>query len=292
MRNLTAFVLSGGGNLGAVQVGMLRALLEAGVVPEVIVGTSIGALNGAYLAGHPNLTDLEGLARLWRSVSRQEVFPLHVRCLVGGAMGHRDHLFETGGLRTLIRRADFGYERIEDAAVPFHAVATDVASGEAVILSVGSVLDALLASAAVPGVFPPVTIGGRVLFDGGVVANVPVLQAEAVEASNIYVLPTGSEDAYHPPSSAPEMMHRAMILASRWARREAIKEVSQRVGLHLLPVPPLATQHPSLFDFDATDALIDAGYLTTSRWLQAHDRGAFRSPDPSMAPSHAVVPVA
>lgn len=207
-------------------------------------------------------------------------------------MGHRDHLFETGGLRTLIRRADLGYERIEDAAVPFHAVATDVASGEAVILSVGSVLDALLASAAVPGVFPPVTIGGRVLFDGGVVANVPVLQAEALGASNIYVLPTGSEDAYRPPSSAPEMMHRAMILASRWARREAMKEVSQRVGLHLLPVPPLATQHPSLFDFDATDALIDAGYLTTSRWLHAHDRGAIRSPDLSMAPSHAVVPVA
>lgn len=292
MRNLTAFVLSGGGNLGAVQVGMLRALLEAGVVPDVIVGTSIGALNGAYLAGHPHLTELEGLAGLWRSVSRQEVFPLHVRCLVGGVMGHRDHLFETGGLRTLIRRADLGYEKIEDAAVPFHAVATDVASGEAVILSVGSVLDALLASAAVPGVFPPVTIGGRVLFDGGVVANVPVLQAEALGASNIYVLPTGSEDTYHPPASAPEMMHRAMILASRWARRESIKEVSQRVGLHLLPVPLLATQHPSLFDFDATDALIDAGYLATSRWLQARDRGAFRSPDPSMARPDAVVPVA
>jgi NTE family protein len=92
--HVTAFVLGGGGSLGAVQVGMLRALLEAGVRPDMIVGSSIGALNGAFLAGHPDLFGVEALADVWMSVHRRDVFPFSLQHLVGCAVGKGDHLFD------------------------------------------------------------------------------------------------------------------------------------------------------------------------------------------------------
>ena len=104
-RGQTAFVLGGGGSLGAAQVGMLRALLEVGVRPDFVVGTSIGSLNAAYLAGHLDPDGIESMAELWSTVRRADVFPLSVRSLVRGVMGHRNHLVDALGLRTLIRRA-------------------------------------------------------------------------------------------------------------------------------------------------------------------------------------------
>src|SRR5207302_7806423 len=116
----TAFVLTGGGSLGAVQVGMLYALLEAGVRPDLVVGSSVGALNGAYLAGHLSLDGVEDLAGLWESLKRTEIFPISPRRMVAGALRRRNHLFDPLGLRTLILRADLGFAHLEDAPIPLH----------------------------------------------------------------------------------------------------------------------------------------------------------------------------
>ena len=189
----TAFVLTGGGSLGAVQVGMLYALLEAGVRPDLVVGSSVGALNGAYLAGHPSLEGVEALAGLWESIKRTEIFPISPRRMVAGALGWRNHLFDPLGLRTLILRADLDFDRLEDAPVPLHAMATDVSTGTPVVLSRGDVIDALMASAAMPGAFPPVEVDGRALIDGSVTADAPVEQAEQLGGTSIYLLSTSAQ---------------------------------------------------------------------------------------------------
>jgi NTE family protein len=150
---LTAFVLGGGGSLGATQVGMLQALLESGFRPDLVVGTSIGALNGAYLAGHPDLAGMRSLGHLWSSVRRPDVFRINVRNLLGGFLGRRDRLFEAIGLRRVISQADLGFARLEEAPVPVHVVATDVVTGAAVVLSDGDATDVLMASSAIRAFF-------------------------------------------------------------------------------------------------------------------------------------------
>src|SRR5213596_3370574 len=155
----TAFVLSGGASLGAMQVGMVRALYERGIAPDLVVGTSAGALNAAFLASRaPTVATAEELAAVWRGLHRDDVFPIDVRTIFGGLTNHRDHLVSDRGVRGLVRR-EAQLERLEDAAVPLHLVAFDVLSGEEVRLSDGPAMDAVLAAAAIPGVLPPVQRG-------------------------------------------------------------------------------------------------------------------------------------
>ncbi len=186
----TVFVLAGGGNLGAVQVGQLYALLESGIKPDAVVGTSIGALNGAFVVNHADLSGMEELAELWASVRRRDVFPVSVRALARGVFGHQQFLFESLGLRSVLLRAQFGFTHLEDAPIPVHVVATDLNTGNPVVLDHGETIRCLLASSAVPGLYAPVEIEGRTLVDGGVVANVPIAAAEALNPSRVYVLPT------------------------------------------------------------------------------------------------------
>ncbi len=268
----TVFVLSGGGNLGAVQVGMLKALLEAGVRPDAVVGTSIGALNAAFLAGHGDLAGVEALTRLWESVRRADVFPVSVRSVVRGVLGHQRHVFESQGLRNVLVHAELGFDRLEDAPIPLHVVATDLASGEAVVLDRGNVVQALLASSAIPGVFPAVEIAGRSLVDGGVVANTPIAQAEALAPATVYVLPTTPDQLEHLPANAVGMMQRAMALASRPNERRALADASARRTVHILPVPALAASL-SIFDFSATRPLVNEAHRIAQSWLETQGLG-------------------
>jgi NTE family protein len=133
----TAFVLSGGASLGAVQAGMLRALYERGVAPDLIVGTSVGALNGAFIASRPTTpATAEGLAGVWRAVGRWNVFPLNPLTGFLGFFGARDHLVSDRGLRTLVA-GNLELEALEDAAVPLHVITTDLLSGRELRLSCG-----------------------------------------------------------------------------------------------------------------------------------------------------------
>src|SRR5690606_19790214 len=183
-----AFVLAGGGSLGAVQVGMLQALVNADLMPSLIIGSSVGALNAAYFAASPDIAGVEQLRRIWCSLRRSDIFPFSLSTMTG-LLRRANGIIDPGSLRRLIE-TNLSYERIEQSRLPLHIMATDQ-QGEGVRLSEGAVIDAIMASTAVPGLFPPVLIDGRPLIDGAIAANTPLRIAAHMGARRIIVLPTG-----------------------------------------------------------------------------------------------------
>jgi NTE family protein len=261
----TAFVLAGGGSLGAVQVGMLRALVAAGVAPDLLVGASAGAINACFFAGAPTAAGVARLERIWRGLSRSDVFP--VSWLQGGlgALGLRRYLVDPGRLRRLLAR-HLPSADLARTALPCHIVATDLTNGEEVVLSEGSAVEAVLASAAIPAVFPPVTIAGRHLIDGGIANNTPVSTAVALGARRIVVLPTGYACALtEPPRSALGMaLHAVSLLISRQLRVD-IERFAPHADLHV--VPPLCPIVGGPHDFHLAGEWIDRAATSTEQWL-------------------------
>src|SRR5258708_21450676 len=178
----TAFVLSGGASLGALHVGMIRALYEHGVAADVLVGTALGAFNAAFVASRPQTAaTADDLARVWRSTHREDLFPLSGRSLLRGVCGQRSRLVSNRALRRMVRRY-IEFEDLADATIPLHLVAFDVIEGCEVLLSNGSALDAITATASLPGVYPPVPIGERRLIAGSPVNNTPISHTVALGA--------------------------------------------------------------------------------------------------------------
>jgi NTE family protein len=270
-----AFVLSGGASLGAIQVGMLRALYERGITPDLVVGTSAGALNGAFVASRPaTVATADELAEIWKGVRRGQVFPLNPLTGLLGFLGSRDHLVPGTALRRLIER-HLDVERLEDMPVPLHMVAVDVLTGEEELLSSGSAVDAVLASAAIPAVLPTVTWEGRQLMDGGVANNTPISHAADLGAQEIYVLPTGHacalEDA---PAGALAMALHALSLLTHRRLIDDIEHYRDAAKLVVLP-PPCPLAIPPI-DFDHPDLLIERSLADTRAFLDGG--GAERPP--------------
>lgn len=255
-----AAVVGGGGVYGATQVGVGYALEQHGFVPDLIVGTSVGAFNGAVAAAHPG-TAARSLALTWTGLRRREVFPFGLRSFRAG-------LFADAGLRRLIKRAGLP-ARIEDLPVPFVAVATDLVTGEPVLLDHGDLESALLASAAIPGVLPPVERDGRILVDGGAVAHVPVLAARQAGAASVVVVVTGREAlplrTTAPPRRAEAVAARAGLLMMHQQIERDLREVSREIPTVVLPTGVVAW--PALWDFSHSRRLIDAALLSASRFL-------------------------
>ena len=261
-----AFVLSGGGSLGAVEVGMLAALREMGVAPDLIVGTSAGALNGAWLAGHPT-APVDELAALWRSLRRSRVFPADPVGGLLGFLGRRRGLVSQRGLRSLISQ-HLTFERLEDAPTPLHVVAVDVLSGRDVLFSSGSALDAVLASAAIPGVFAPVTIDGVPYMDGGVVENTPISHAVELGADVVWVLCAGYACALkEPPRGALAMALHGLTLLLHQQLIVDVERYEPEVELHVLP--PLCPLRVSPADFGHSAELIRRAHDDVRVWLAA-----------------------
>jgi NTE family protein len=263
---VTAFVLSGGGSLGAVQAGMLQALAARGVEPDLLIGTSAGALNAAYVAGHgTDSAALEDLAGIWAGLRRRDVFPLQPARLGAVAVGRAPSLCPNGALRRLIGE-HIGFDQLEDAAIPVHVVATDVRSGEEVLLSAGDAVDAVLASAAIPAVFPSVRIDDRDLIDGGVADNAAISQAVALGADVVYVLPTGYACALDdPPASALSSALHALTLL---IEQRLILEVAHLAGqTDIRVLPPLCPLSVSSTDFHHGALLVERARRATERWL-------------------------
>lgn len=253
----TAFVLSGGASLGAMQAGMLRALYERGIVPDLIVGTSAGALNAAFVASRPQTAaTAQELAQVWRSLDREDVFPVSARTLISGATAHADHLVPARGLQRIARR-HLEIDRLEDASVPLHLVAFDLLSGAEVCLSRGPALEAVLAAAAIPGVLPTVSRGDQLLVDGGVVNNTPISHAVELGAERIYVLSTQDPIARGlpaPPRGALDAaVHAFTLLVS--ARLEA-DLARYATDAELIVLPATNRGHVQPTDFGHSSRLI------------------------------------
>ncbi len=267
----TAFVLGGGASLGAIQVGMVHALAEHQVRPDLIVGTSVGAVNGAWLAGHPDAPTSE-LAEIWRGLRRSDVFPADPVHGLFGFLGRRRGLVPSRNLLHLIEN-NLTFDRLEQAPIPFHVVVTDVLSTLDVRLSTGPAALAVLASASIPGVIPPVEIDGRLFMDGGVVNNTPISHALALGADDIWVLPTGFScglgDA--PRSALGMALHGLNALVHQRLAVDVDQHQSPHAQLHVVPPPCPITTSPA--DFSAAAALIQRGYESATLWLQEDPHG-------------------
>jgi NTE family protein len=264
---LTAFVLTGGGSLGAVQVGMLQALALHGVRPDAVVGTSAGALNAGYIAGSGvSERALARLEQIWRGLRRSDVFPLRPARVVAALAGAAPALCSNQDLRRLISR-HLAFDRLEDAQIPVHVVATDILTGQEVLLSRGRAVDAVLASAAIPAVFPAVEIDGRHLVDGGLADDAAVSQALELGADRIYVLPSGYACALTEPPRTP--LASALQSLTLLVERRLILDVAQySTTVDLRVLPPLCPLAVGPHDFRYAGELIERARVATSRWLE------------------------
>jgi NTE family protein len=281
----TALVLSGGASLGAVQAGMLQALYERNVAPDLILGASVGAVNGAYIASRPPTVETAAqLSEIWRGVARQQIFPLNPVSGFVGFFGIRDHLIGDRGLRQLVETYT-EFERLEEAPIRFQVITTDLLSGRELRLADGPAIDAILASAAIPGIFPPVEWQGRKLIDGGVSNNTPIADAIELGAERVYVLPTGNAcDLPDPPRGALGMVLHAMSLLIMRRLLVEIELLADRAELIVLPPPcPLSV---SPIDFSQADQLIRRGHSDSAEYLDAYAAGRAPAPLPMSMHAH------
>jgi len=255
-----AVVVGAGGVLGAAHIGVGYALERHGFVPDMIIGTSVGALNGAIAAAHPDRA-APWLDHVWTQLRRRDVYPL-------GYLSSRTSVFTDRGLRRLIARAELP-SRIEQLAVPFTAVAMDLVTGAPVLLDQGDLPSALLASAAIPGMLPPVDRAGRTLVDGGVIAYVPVLAAQQAGAASVVVVATGPESSPLRPTStrrrAGAIAARAGLLLLHHQIERDLHEVAQHIPTVVLPTG--IEDWPAPWDFGHSQRLISTACRTAERFL-------------------------
>ena len=269
-------MITGGASLGAIQAGMLRALYERGIEPDLILGSSVGAINGAFIASRPPTVETaDALADVWRGVSRSDIFPLNLVTGFVGFIGHRSDLVSDRGLRRLLDE-HVEFDRLEQAPVPLHVITTDLFSGTERRLTEGPAVEAVLASAAIPGVFAPVEWGGTELVDGGVSNNAPISHAIELGAERIYVLPTGNACALQeaPEGAIGMMLHAMSLLVMRRMVME-VASLGERAELIVMPPPCPQTVQP--IDFDHAEELIERGYECGRGYLQSrasHGDGA------------------
>ena len=257
-----AFVLSGGASLGAIQVGMAAALLEQGIRPDMVIGTSVGAVNGSWLAAE---RPIEGLAELWSSMRSRQIFPMRPLAGWRGFTGRSANLVSNSGLRRVLDH-NVAFERLEDAPIPFSVIVTDVSSGREIRLLEGPAIEAILASAAIPGVFPPVTIDGQAFIDGGIVNNTPITQAIEAGATDVWVLSTGYSCALPtvPKSAIAMALHAVALLVQQRLEHETAGR-TYPVPVHLIPPPCPITVTP--MDFSQSVSLIQRARAGTTQWL-------------------------
>jgi NTE family protein len=279
----TAFVLAGGGSLGAVEVGMLEALLEAGVHADLVVGASVGAINGAHFAACPDRAGVARLRALWAAVRRRDVFPFSPWSGALGMLSIRNHLVDPGPLRRLLARS-LPYRELGETKIPFHVVATDLLSGSEVLLSEGPTIEAVMASSAIPGVFPPVAWDGRILVDGGVASNTPIAAAVGLGAQRVFVLPTGHACGLAaPPASAIGVaLHGLSLLIARQLVDD-VRRFESAVAIRIVPPPCPISRSPA--DFGRSEALVDAARAATRDWLARG--GLDAEPAPATLAPHA-----
>lgn len=269
-----AFVLGGGGVLGAVEVGMARALLEFGVRPDLIVGTSVGAVNGVLVASDPSESATARLVELWASRSAREVFGDSAPRQLARIARRGTHLHSVGPLRRMLVRELGGAETFEELAVPFECCAASIERAAEHWFRSGPLVDAVLASAAVPGLLPPVLIDGEHYVDGGIVNSIPIGRAVALGAGTVFVLQVGRIDR---PLSAPRNVVDVARVAFEISRRHRyvreLADIPPSVEVHVLPAgvgSPRDDSPLAYRDLKVAMARITRAYEASLEYLKEH----------------------
>ncbi|GAC1438424.1 MAG: patatin-like phospholipase family protein [Solirubrobacteraceae bacterium] len=269
-----AFVLGGGGLLGAYEVGMLRALVEHGIRPDLVLGTSVGAVNGAVLAAAPDELSIRRLEQMWLQVEGSGVFGGSVLGRLGRLARTRNSLHSAQPLREVLAAA-VSAQLIEDLAVPVQCVAASIEHACEHWFSEGPLADAVLASCAVPGLLPPVAIDGEHFIDGGVVNSIPVGRAVELGARVIHVLQVGRVDQpLHPPSWPWEAGLVAFEIARRHRYTADMAQLPDDVEVHVLPTggepdaaPGADLKQLRYRNFAEVPAMIERAYNATATYL-------------------------
>jgi NTE family protein len=268
-----AFVLGGGGQLGAAEVGMLRALIERDLLPDLIVGSSVGALHGAMIAAEPTLASVEQLEVAWRELIELRVLGSSWLTGAAGLLRTRTHMHSNAALRDLASKL-LPVDTFEQLAVPFQCVAASIERASEHWFSSGPLVEAILASASVPGMLPPVEIGGEHFIDGGVVNSIPIDRAVELGAGEIYVLHPGRIDQ---PLEVPRRLRDVGLVAFEISRRHRfvreLARVPAGVTVHVLPAGD--PEQPRFDDlsqyryrgFERIDRRIAHAYDATSGYL-------------------------
>ena len=261
----TAFVFAGGGSFGAIQVGMLQSLAAHGITADMVVGSSVGALNGAFYAGDPTVKGMERLAEIWRGLKRRDVFPMTWRTLLG-FLWRRDFLITHDGIRKLIDD-HIPFRRLEQAVLPIHVVTTDIITGDSVVLSEGPTSDAIVASTAIPGAFSPIHYKDYYLADGAISSNTPIRVAVAMGARRLIILPTGHACANDAPpvGAVANALHALTLLIARQLVNE-LENLGPDIEYYV--IPPLCPLVGSPYDFSRTADHIDRAIGSTDAWLE------------------------
>ena len=267
---MIAFVLGGGGHMGAYEVGMLRALFERGVRPDLIVGNSVGALNGAAVAYEPTLEMVDRLRSVWLGVDQERVFGGSLLSAALNMFRSRTHLHSNGPLADLIRSL-VGVETFQELKIRFECVAASVERAAEVWFAKGPLVEAILASAAVPGVLPAVEIGGEHFIDGGVVNSIPISRAVELGAEEIFVLHVGRLEAkLTPPKTPIQVATVTFEIARRHRFNRDLASLPEGVTAHVLPTgepPQQGLRQYNYRNFKAIAGRIDRAYEATAKHL-------------------------
>ena len=272
----TAFVLGGGGKWGAVEVGMIQALYEADIKPNLILGTSIGAFNGAVIADYPGKEGVDRLTGFWEQAIGEKLFDTRLLERLGRVATLKPSMLGTHELRRLLERAVHRDTLIEDLPIPFQCVAASIENFSEHWFTEGPLVDAVLASSAVPALFPPVEIDGEHFYDGGLVNSVPLSRAVSLGATTIYVLQVGRLET---PLRPPHRLYEAALISFEIARRHrfatAMKHIPEGIEVHMLPTgSPIAWNDRSQLKWSDTDGIeerMNSAYRAAIDYLEAHE---------------------
>jgi NTE family protein len=269
-----AFVLGGGGVLGAVQVGMLRALLGPGIKPDLIVGTSVGAVNGVLLAADPTPGVINRLAYLWSSPEARDVYGDSLPRRVGRFVRTGTHLHSPEPLRELLARELGAERRFDELAVPFQCCAASIEQASERWFHQGPVVPAVIASASVPGLMPPAHVAGEHFIDGGIVNSIPLARAIELGAATIFVLQVGRVDRQLTVPTRPwDVARVAFEIARRHRFARDLAAVPAGLPVHVLPAGPGSARDDSPLayrDMAAASRRMSRAYAASTGYLRAH----------------------
>ena len=252
--------------MGCAQVGMLLALFEHNITPDIVVGTSVGALNAAAIATNPTLEGVSDLAHLWRNLTSADIFPGGNLSRAWNIAKRGTYLVENQGLARVIERAT-SIRALEELQLPIRVVACDLKTGEEIVFSRGPLKEVLLASTALPGVFPPVNLDGRVLVDGGVVDAVPIWHALGENVDEIYVLNVSGGGMLKNLRSPLDVMTRAFSISRNLRFDVELRNAAHNTDIHVFP---MITDKREMYDFNDSSRLLDEAYKLAFSYLDEH----------------------